>query len=205
MVAVTLRDEIDPRIERSRDHVLTATIDLLREVGYGSLTIEAIAARSGVAKSTIYRHWSTKARLVADAFLRSHEPAAVPPPGPVRDRVVALLRDLADLAMVPERQLTCLLPALIDAAERSPEIAELAGRLSETSAGPLVQVLDEAVELGELPPETDTRLLADALAGPILLRRLGHRPFVQPDDVPALVDQILPAGRAAPVPSGDVA
>jgi AcrR family transcriptional regulator len=205
MVAVTLRDEIDPRIERSRDHVLTATIDLLREVGYGALTIEAIAARSGVAKSTIYRHWSTKATIVADAFLRAHEPGAAPPPGPVRDRVVALLRDLADLVVVPERRLTCLLPALIDAAERSDEIAALSCQLSEMSAAPLVQVLDEAVERGELAEGTDTRVLADALAGPILLRRLGHRPYVEPDEVPALVDQILPAGRAAPVPSGDVA
>ena len=194
-------EEIDPRIERSRGHILAATIDLLREVGYGSLTIEAVAARSGIAKSTIYRHWSSKADLVADAFLKAYEQTAVPPPGPVRDRVVALLRDLADSVLVRERRLACLLPALIDAAERSEDIATLSCRLSEMSAAPLIQVLDEAVERGELPPGTDTGVLADALVGPILLCRLLHRPYVDPDDVPALVDQLLPAAPA-PVASG---
>ena len=202
-MVVPLRDpgEIDPRIERSRDHVLAATIDLLREVGYGSLTIEAVAARSGVAKSTIYRHWSSKAGLVADAFLKAYERVPVPPPGPVRDRVVALLSDLADSVLVRERRLACLLPALIDAAERSEDIAALSCRLSEMSSAPLVQVLDDAVEQGELPPGTDTGVLADALVGPILLCRLLHRPYVEPDEVPALVDQILPAARAEPVTS----
>jgi AcrR family transcriptional regulator len=202
-VIVPLRDpgEIDPRIERSRGHILAATIDLLREVGYGSLTIEAVAARSGVAKSTIYRHWSSKAGLVADAFLKAYEQTPVPPPGPVRDRVVALLRDLADSVLVRERRLACLLPALIDAAERSEDIATLSCRLSEMSAAPLVQVLDEGVERGELPSGTHTGVLADALVGPILLCRLLHRPYVDPDEVPALVDQILPAVRSEPAAS----
>jgi hypothetical protein len=97
--------------------------------------------------------------------------------------------------------LACLLPALIDAAERSEDIATLSCRLSEMSAAPLIQVLDEAVERGELPPGTDTGVLADALVGPILLCRLLHRPYVDPDDVPALVDQLLPAAPA-PVASG---
>ncbi|MBN2623081.1 MAG: helix-turn-helix transcriptional regulator, partial [Acidimicrobiales bacterium] len=57
----TVPADVDPRIERSREQILAAAIDLLREVGYGGLTIEAVAARSGVAKSTIYRHWSSKA------------------------------------------------------------------------------------------------------------------------------------------------
>jgi AcrR family transcriptional regulator len=194
-VAVALRDEIDPRIERSRDHVLLATIDLLREVGYGSLTIEAIAARSGVAKSTIYRHWSGKAELVADAFRRAHQPPAMPPPGPVRDRVAALLLDLRDALTVPERRLACMLPAVIDAAERSDHIAELSARLAEMNTAPMVQVLDEAVERGELPAGTDTRILADALAGPLVLTRLFHRPCIEPGDLPALIDQILPSVR----------
>ncbi|HEY8525780.1 MAG TPA: TetR/AcrR family transcriptional regulator [Acidimicrobiales bacterium] len=189
---MTVRGDIDPRIERSRAHILAATIDLLREVGYGALTIEAVAARSGVAKSTIYRHWPGKSQLAADAFLHAYESKQAPPPGPVRDRVVAYLCELAGTVVAPERELACLLPALIDAAERSEEIAALAGRLAELSAAPLIAVLDEAVEAGELPAGTDTRALADALAGPVLLRRLLHRPCVCPDEIPALVDQILP-------------
>lgn len=201
---MVLRDEIDPRIERSRDHILSATIDLLREVGYGSLTIEAVAARSGVAKSTIYRHWPGKSELVADAFARAHQPPGTPPPGPVRDRVVALLRDLAASVVQPQPQLACMLPALIDAAERSDDIAALCCRLAEASGKAMVEVLDDAVRSGELPAETDTQVLADALHGTVLLSRLLHRPFVEPDAVPAMVDQILPPVRAAagPAPTG---
>lgn len=198
--AVPPRDEPDPRIERSRLCVLEAAADLLREVGYGSLTIEAVAARSGVAKSTIYRHWRGKADLAADAFRHVHlrEEVAPPPPGPLVDRVVAVLRDLTS-AMGQASRLACMMPALIDAAERSDEIGELTRELADESAGPLVQMLDEAVEAGELPVATDTRRLADALVGPIVLARLFHRPPIEDDDVPALVAQILPAPGRSPV------
>lgn len=196
---VPAADELDPRIERSRELVLAAAVDLLREVGYGSLTIEAVAARSGVAKSTIYRQWSGKAQMVADAFVRAHgyDSPLLPPPGPVRDRVVAVLRAMiADMGSTD--RLACLMPALIDAAERSDEIAEMTRRIAEEKNARLRMVLDEGVERGELPPGLDTTALADALVGPILVRRLFHRPALSVGDVPALVDQILPA--LGPVP-----
>jgi AcrR family transcriptional regulator len=191
---VPVVDDLDPRIERSRLQVLAAAVDLLREVGYGALTIEGVAARSGVAKSTIYRHWSSKAQVVADAFGWAHglDPQQAPPPGPVRDRVVAILRDtIGDMAA--SDRLACMMPALIDAAERDDEIAELARRVAEEKNAVLRGVLDEAVASGELQPQVDTTMLADALVGPILVCRLFHRPPVTAGDVPALVDQILPA------------
>lgn len=191
MEGMPASDEVDPRIERSRHNVLTATVDLLREVGYGRLTIEAVAARSGVAKSTIYRHWPGKAELVTDAFLTLKPRGAEPPPGPVRERVTAVLTGIVESFNVPT-DLACMMPALIDAAERAPEMADLTRRLAEQSAVPLRTVLDEAVEAGELPPSTDTALLTDSLVGPIVLCRLFHRQPITVDDVPALVDQTLP-------------
>lgn len=185
-------DLVDPRIERSRETVLAATLDLLGEVGYGHLTIEAVAARSGVAKSTIYRHWSGKAELVTEAFTEmkraGYEP---PPPGPMRERVIAHLQELAHGVTDPNWRVACL-PALIDAAARDAEMAALCGQLAEMGLGRLVSLLDEGLAAGELPAETDTTLLADALTGPVLMRALFHRPAVDPDDVPALVDQLLP-------------
>src|SRR4029450_13783209 len=56
-------EEVDPRVERSRRVILEATLGELGEVGYGTLTIEAVAARAGVGKSTIYRHWPGKLEL----------------------------------------------------------------------------------------------------------------------------------------------
>ena len=89
------------------------------------------------------------------------------------------------------------MPALIDAAERSDEMAELAQRMADDSSAPLQAVLADAVEAGELPPETDIAVLADALVGPLVLPRLFHRPPVGAADIPPLVDQVLPAARPA--------
>jgi AcrR family transcriptional regulator len=155
-----------------------------------------------VAKSTVYRHWGGKSALVADAFAYAGpEKGKVPPPGPVRERVVAILQELAAaLGAELGPRLECLMPALIDAAERSEETAQLTCQLADKKRKPLLTVLDDGVAAGELPPGTDTGVLADALEGPILLRRLFHRPPVTPAEIPALVDMILP--RAAPEPPG---
>jgi AcrR family transcriptional regulator len=184
--------EVDPRVERSRDLVLTAAVDLLREVGYGPLTIEAVAARSGVAKSTVYRHWSGKLDLVVDAFERLRPDDDTPPePGPVRGRVIALLQRLTVAMKDPKWRGSCL-PALVEGAEHCPEVAAVSSRLAEKRSEPLRKVLDQGVAAGELPAGTDSVVLADALFGPILLRRLFHRPDLEPGEVPALVDQVLP-------------
>jgi len=187
---------VDPRIERSRELVLGATLDLLGDVGYGNLTIEAVAARSGVAKSTIYRHWpGGKLALVTEAFTEMKQASYVdPPPGPVHARVTAFLVELAQGIKDPNWRTACL-PALIDASARDPDVAKLSCQLAETATGRLVTMLDEARTAGELAATTDTELLADALTGPILLRALFHRPLVDPADIPALVDNLLPRPR----------
>lgn len=59
---------VDPRAERTRWAVWQGVVDELAQVGYGALTVEAVAGRAGVAKSTIYRHWRDKVSLIADAF-----------------------------------------------------------------------------------------------------------------------------------------
>jgi len=183
---------VDPRIERSRELVLRATLELLGEIGYGNLTIEAVAARSGVAKSTIYRHWPGKLALVTEAFTEMKQGGYVPPPpGPVRTRVECFLADLAGSIKHPDWRAACM-PALIDASARDPDVAQLSRQLAEMSLGRLVELLDEARVAGELPDDTDTALLADALTGPILLRALFHRPLIDPTDIPALVTKLLP-------------
>ncbi|HEU5420637.1 MAG TPA: helix-turn-helix domain-containing protein, partial [Streptosporangiaceae bacterium] len=63
----------DPRVERSRAVIRQAALDELAEAGYGSFTIESVASRARVGKSTIYRHWRDKLDLIADAFETAHE------------------------------------------------------------------------------------------------------------------------------------
>ena len=87
--------QCDPRIERTRRLVLEATVAHLAEFGYGAVTIEAVAARSGVAKSTIYRHWPGRVELIRDAFHELKAPHAPPAEGDVREQVVTVLENLA--------------------------------------------------------------------------------------------------------------
>jgi TetR/AcrR family transcriptional regulator of autoinduction and epiphytic fitness len=182
--------EEDPRVERSRRVILEAVLDELGEVGYGALTIEAVAARAGVGKSTIYRHWEGKLALVEDAFRTLKAPVVVPESGTFRDRVVGVIEQVA--CLVEQSTYSSCMPALIEAAERDPQVRDFHCRFSAERRAVLVGLLRDAVDDGDLPPATDPELLADALVGSILLRRLMlHQPF-DPSLVPELVDQLLP-------------
>jgi TetR/AcrR family transcriptional regulator, regulator of autoinduction and epiphytic fitness len=182
--------EQDPRVERSRRVILEAVLEELGAVGYGALTIEAVAARAGVGKSTIYRHWTGKLSLVEDAFRTLKAQVLVPESGTLRERVIGILQQVAGL--VEESTYSACMPALIDAAERDPQVREFHCRFSSERRAVLVDVLKEAVASGELPPHVDAELLADALVGPIVLRRLMMYEVFDPKLVPALVDQLLP-------------
>jgi TetR/AcrR family transcriptional regulator, regulator of autoinduction and epiphytic fitness len=180
----------DPRVERSRRVILEAVLDELGAVGYGALTIEAVAARAGVGKSTIYRHWQGKLELVEDAFRTLKAPVEVPEGGTLRDKVVGVIGQVA--CLVEESTYSACMPALIEAAERDPQVRDFHCRFSAERRAVLVGLLRDAVESGELPSDTDPEILADALVGPILLRRLMLAQPVGPAIAPELVDQLLP-------------
>jgi TetR/AcrR family transcriptional regulator, regulator of autoinduction and epiphytic fitness len=185
--------EKDPRVERSRRVILEAVLEELGEVGYGALTIEAVAARAGVGKSTIYRHWPGKLELVEDAFRTLKASVDVPAEGSLRDRVVAVIEQVA--CLVEQSTYSTCMPALIDAAEHDPKVREFHNRFSAERRAVLVGLLCDAIGTGELPSTADPELLADALVGPILLRRLMLGEPVDPALASALVDQVLPVAH----------
>jgi TetR/AcrR family transcriptional regulator of autoinduction and epiphytic fitness len=179
---------IDPRVERSRTVILSAALDLLGEAGYGGLTIEAVAARAGVGKSTVYRHWSGKLELVEDAIRTLKAGITVPPAGSVRERLTDVLRQIAE-NMAASTWSACL-PAIIDAAERDPEVLDILRRLGQERRQLLLDLLTEGRTTGEVP-DVDLNLLAECLVGPILVRRLLLHEIFDPETVPTLVDQLL--------------
>jgi TetR/AcrR family transcriptional regulator of autoinduction and epiphytic fitness len=183
--------EPDPRVERSRRVILEAVLDELGAVGYGTLTIEGVAARAGVGKSTIYRHWSGKLDLVEDAFRTLKAPVQAPEEGTLRERVTGLLELVA--CLVEQSTYSACMPALIEAAEHDEQVRDLHRRFSAERRAILIDLLRDAVDDGELPSDTDPELLGDALVGPIVLRRLMLYEPLDPAIVPKLVDQLLPA------------
>jgi AcrR family transcriptional regulator len=184
----------DPRIERSRRVILEAVLEELGTVGYGALTIESVAARAGVGKSTIYRHWPGKLALVEDAFRTMKAMVLVPEQGTIRERITGFLEQIA--ALVEESTYSACMPALIDAAERDPQVREFHCSFTTERQAVLVDVLRQAAADGELPADTNVEILADALVGPIVMRRLMFGEPFDPEKVPALVAQVLPSAPA---------
>jgi len=185
----------DPRIERSRRVILEAALAELGEVGYGALTIESVAARAGVGKSTIYRHWSGKLALVEDAFRTMKAQVLIPDEGTIRERIIGFLEQVA--RFVEESTYSACMPALIEASERDPQVRAFHCNFSAERLAVLVDVIREAAKSGELPADTNPELLADALVGPIVMRRLMFFEPFDPKLVPALVDQVLPTRKVA--------
>src|ERR1700732_1694390 len=114
--ASSTKSAVDPRIERSRQVILQAALDELGEAGYGAFTIESVAARAGVGKSTIYRHWPDKLALIAGAVENFHEQRGPDiESGSPRERLERIVRHVAEI--VVSSTFSVCIPALIEAAE----------------------------------------------------------------------------------------
>jgi len=184
-------DRVDPRITRSRRAVLDATLAELAARGYGGLTIDGVATRCGVARSTIYRLWPDRAALVADAIDALNEQ---PPPLPAgdetpRERIATLVRHLAD-AMRSSPVAACL-PALIDGAERDPTVRRLHHHYNDRRRAALVAAIAAAVETGDLRSDVDPELAAVAVAGAVVYRRLMTARPLRDDEVEPLLGTVL--------------
>lgn len=160
-------NRVDPRVTRSRGAVLEAAVAVLAEAGYGAFTIDAVARRSGVARSTIYRLWSGRAELIDDALstLNVQPEDPIDTPQQARETVRGLVRHL-DLGL-NEGPVAACLPALIDGAERDAGIRRLHHGQNERRRARLAAAVAEATGLG-----ADADLLAHALAGAVMYARL---------------------------------
>src|SRR5438552_11331081 len=138
-----------PRSEHARRAVLDAALTLFEKGGYPATTIESIAARSGVAKTTIYRGWPNRAALMVDLLLRVAAEAAPPPVG--RDPVRALRTELLLVAEAAEALPGRLLMALLGEAQHDPDVrAALLGGLFDPRRRATAQVIRQAQDQGAL-------------------------------------------------------
>jgi TetR/AcrR family transcriptional regulator, regulator of autoinduction and epiphytic fitness len=197
------RIRTDPRIERSRLVIRRAALEELGHAGYGAFSVESVAARAGVAKSTIYRHWPDKLALIADALETFHEQAVPDIRGiPPRERVTLLIRHVAEVLI--DSTFSACIPALIEGAERDPRVREFHHRYAAGRRQGLVDVIAEGVAAGDFPAGTDPEIAAVALLGPVFYGRLmAGRPF-DPGRAADLVDLVLgghPPTRGGPLRS----
>jgi AcrR family transcriptional regulator len=159
------------RAARVRADVLAAASDLLLEVGYDRMSVEDVAARAGVHKTTVYRRWPSKSELVFDAV---SEQSARAVPIPDSGSLVEDLRILAKqvVANIGSEAGGRRSRSIVAAATSSDEVAKAMAsfwseRLELSSA-----IVERAVERGDLPADVDSNLIIEALIGPLWLRLL---------------------------------
>lgn len=181
----------DPRAVRSRQVITNAAVELLVEHGLAGTTIEAIAARSGAAKTTIYRHWPDKRAVLLDAVETAIPSAALPDSGSLRGDLAVFIEDLARIITTPP--ISALIPALIDAAERDTEIASLLAHFTAGRRKPLRAAIGRAIERGELPPVCDLDVVDDLLLGPLFYRRLFSRRPITPEFTRIVTETLVAA------------
>lgn len=179
-----------PRSEKARQAILGAAIDLLEREGFGAVTVEAIAARAGVSKATVYRWWPNKAAVVTEGFLEFTAPQiGFIDTGDVREDLGQHMRKLGRMLASGSGR---TIGALIAESQADPEVAEaFRSRWIAARRAEMKPALRRAVEHGELRSDLDLDTAIDALYGPIYYRLLtGYAPLSD-DFVDALADYIM--------------
>ncbi|MFD5159261.1 TetR/AcrR family transcriptional regulator [Streptomyces hawaiiensis] len=180
--------------------VLEAAITELTQTGYAALTVEGVARRAGVHKTTIYRNWKDADGLVADA-LASHFAADIPIPdtGAVESDFRALARSL--VATMTTRTGRALLTTVLSDAVRIPRLAEVKHALFDDRFRRAEPVVTRAIERGELPADTDPAELLKTLAAPIYFRLVFTGESVDEETAERAVRVALAAAHARALPA----
>jgi AcrR family transcriptional regulator len=190
-----------PRIEGDREQeILDATLEVLADVGYDRLTMDAVAARAKASKATLYRRWTNKVSLVIEALHHTKGPAELPDTGTLRGDLMGVFCAMGGLA---DQAAVATFASVLTAIARDPDFAEAFRR---EVIGPKLaasqQIWERARQRGEIREDADLSLFEPAVAG-IVLHRLfimGEQP--SPELITRVIDQIiLPAATRESAPS----
>jgi AcrR family transcriptional regulator len=183
----------DTRIARTRSAVLEAAVDLLAAGGSEGFSIDAVAKRSGVARTTIYRHWPDADDLLVAAIETVCVNPADPDTGSVRGDLTALYVSLVE--RLATTRLGQVLPVMLDLARRDEALRPLHRRFVQDRRRPSLAAIAKGIERGELPEGSDAESMVDRIAGPIFYRFLVLQDPYGKRQVERLVDDVLAAVR----------
>jgi AcrR family transcriptional regulator len=196
---LTVADQ-DPRVARSRARMLAAAGELLVEAGVRGVTADAVAERSGVAKSTLYRHWSSVPELLLDA-LRANVPPPVPADlhGGFEAALHWWIQQALHALAAPDWART--LPALLELRIHSPEIAALLAADFDNNLTTVASILELGAGEGRVPAGLDPRQVTHTLIGPLVLATLNGDDDQVAELADYVVERFLASYRTTPQPA----
>lgn len=154
--------------------MLQATLELLAEVGFDTMSIDAIAARAGVGKTTIYRRYASKEELVADAIESVREEVVLPDTGNLQGDIDALIQNAAQITLSPLGRQTVAM--IISSASSNAQFAQIYWtKYLQPRRRTFAIVLERAKARNEIPADLDSDLVFDTMSG-IMLYALIFQP-----------------------------
>ena len=157
------------RVQRSKDLILAETYKMLTESGIGGVSIDKVSLRSGVSKTTIYRHWDSRAALLLEACSKIGTRPEIPDTGKVETDLFILVDNLTK--QLKSEKWPAVLPSIIDAAEREPEIADMHSNLHAGLMTPYFAVIEKAQKRGQLSKKHSASEIVSSIVGPFFYRR----------------------------------
>jgi AcrR family transcriptional regulator len=157
------------RRARSEKAILEATRALIAERGVEGLTVEGVAARSGVAKTTIYRRWRDKDELALAILVDATDNISAPPDlGDTRKELRTFVRTATKII-----QSGGIYPGLVSEIATKPHLARIYREsIVDKRLAEVKTVIDRGIGRGDLRADTDVRLTHELLVGPLFYRLL---------------------------------
>ena len=180
-----------PRSEEANRAAIEATVEVLLESGVEGVTLDEVAARSGVAKSTLYRHFGSKEAMIATAARGCVTEHPTPDTGNLEDDLMFLFGRYEEADQV--KRFPQLIPMLIDAGTRDPKMQEVVDEVIRERSRPIYTVVKLAQMRGEVSPELDLDAAVATIVGPLTYRRIVERKEVTYE----FKDQVLRSAVAA--------
>jgi AcrR family transcriptional regulator len=176
-----------PRSATAQKKILAATAALLSKGGFQAVTMEAVAARAGVAKTTLYRWWPNRAAVALDCVSARMTPIVDDSrTGSYRRRFQRQLK--ATIRLLDGKEGQSIL-ALIGAKQTDPPLGQAYSRqIARPRRAHTRRMAQQAIQAGELGPRTDPDLFLDAIYGPLYYRKVVSGEPVTDDFIDDIVD-----------------
>lgn len=186
------------RSTQAQAAILAATRDILAESGVRGLTMEGVAGRAGVAKTTVYRRWSSKGELALAVLIDMVEQlVAAPAPDSTRDELVAFVDGA--VRILGATLMGRVMQGLVSELAANPELARsFQERVVAMRVAGVRRLVERGIARGDLRPDADVHLAHELLFGPVYYRLLLTGAPLEEGLAERIVDAVLPAFVASP-------